>query len=181
MGTTTTTYSVKTGETKTYKTERMILEELIQTEKRRLQTYVLVFRFLKKIDGLKLGDKGREKAREIAKQMGLNYVLRGYCEKWESLNYIETRKRTAIYWNYWMNPEPYLNVNIGYGKKAIKINYKEICEKQFNSCIVDLRKSISAKQSALRTTTPELIDDMEEQVLELQEQIKKLKAKARGN
>ena len=181
MGTTFTTYSTKEGTKKTYKTERQILKEKISEQQRRVQTYLLVFRFIKKIDGLKLGDKGREKAYKIAEQMGLNFCFRGWCNNYESLNYIETKERTFKNWNYWFNPEPNLNVNIGYGKKAIKINYQEICEKEFYRSVTVLRKSISAMQSALRTDKPEQIDAMEEEVLKLQEQIKKLKNSARGN
>lgn len=181
MGTTFTTYSTKEGTKKTYKTERQILKEKIAEQQRRVQTYLLVFRFIKKIDGLKLGDKGREKAYKIAEQMGLNFCFRGWCDKFDSLNYIETKERTFRNWNTWFNPEANLNVNIGYGTKAIKINYQEICEKQFYKCVTELRKSISAMQSALRTDTPEYIDAKEEEVIELQEQIKKLKNSVRGN
>jgi len=181
MGTTFTTYSTKEGTKKTYKTERQILKEKIAEQQRRVQTYLLVFRFIKKIDGLKLGDKGREKAYKIAEQMGLNFCFRGWCNNYDSLNYIETKERTFKNWNTWFNPEANLNVNIGYGTKAIKINYQEICDKQFYKCVTNLRKSISAMQSALRTNKPEEIDTMEEEVIELQEQIKKLKRSARGN
>ena len=181
MGTTFTTYSTKEGTKKTYKTERQILKEKIAEQQRRVQTYLLVFKFIKKIDGLKLGDKGREKAYKIAEQMGLNFCFRGWSNNYDSLNYIETKERTYKNWNYWFNPEANLNVNIGYGTKAIKINYKEICDKQFYNCVTNLRKSISAMQSALRTDKPEQIDTIEEQVIELQEQVKKLKRSARGD
>ena len=180
MGTTFKTYSTTEGHKEIYKTERQILEESIKKEKRRVLTYLLVFRFLKKIDGLKLGDKGREKAYEIAKQIGLNFYFRGYSDKYESTNYIYTQKRTFQNWNFWFEPEADLSMDIGYGRKAIKIDYAEICRKEFYRSVTVLKKSINAKQAALRTNKPEQIDLMETQLKELQEQINKNKSLVRG-
>ena len=180
MGKTIETFSTTKGHSKVWKSERQCLEERIQQEEKMLQTYLLVFKFIKKIDGLKLGDKGREKAYEIAKQIGLNFYFRGYSDKYESTNYIYTQKRTFQNWNFWFEPEANLSIDIGYGKKAIKIDYAEICKKQFYKSVTVLKKSINAKQSALRTNKPEQIDLMETQLKELQEQINKNKSLVRG-
>ena len=181
MGQLIETYSATRGHSKLYKTERRLLEERIEQEKKMLQTYLLVFRFIKKIDGLKLGDKGREKAYEIAQQMGLNFYFRGYSDNYESTNYIYTKERTWKNWNYMFKPVKDLSVDIGYGRKAIKIDYQEICKKEFYRSVTVFRKSISAMQAALKTNKPEIIDNMETQVRELQEQIDKNKASIRGN
>tara|TARA_Y100000401_G_scaffold67979_1_gene54447 strand:+ start:62 stop:607 length:546 start_codon:yes stop_codon:yes gene_type:complete len=181
MGKTIETFSTTKGHSKVWKSERQCIEELIQQEEKMLQTYLLVFRFLKKIDGLKLGDKGREKAYEIAEQMGLNFYFRGYSDNHESTNYIYTKERTWKNWNYAFEPVKDLTVNIGYGRKAIKIDYKEICKKEFYRSVTVFRKSISAMRAALKTNKPEIIDNMEAQVKELQEQIDKNKTSIRGN
>ena len=181
MGKTIETFSATKGHSKVWKSERQCIEGLIQQEEKMLQTYLLVFRFLKKIDGLKLGDKGREKAYEIAEQMGLNFYFRGYSDNHESTNYIYTKERTWKNWNYAFEPVKDLTVNIGYGRKAIKIDYKEICKKEFYRSVTVFRKSISAMRAALKTNKPEIIDNMEAQVKELQEQIDKNKTSIRGN
>lgn len=181
MGQLIETYSTTRGHSKVYKTERRILEERIEQEKKMLQTYLLIFKFIKKIDGLKLGDKGREKAYEIGNKMGLNFYFRGYSDNYESMNYIYTQKRTYRNWNYVFEPVPDLAINIGRARKAVKIDYQEICKEEFYRSVTVFRKSISAMQQALKTNKPEIIDNMEAQVKELQEQIDKNKASIRGN
>ena len=125
MGKTIETYSATKGHSKVWKSERQCLEELIQQEEKMLQTYLLVFKFIKRIDGLKLGDKGREKAYEIAQQMGLNFYFRGYSDNHESTNYIYTKERTWQNWNYAFEPVKDLTIDIGYGRKAIKVDYQK--------------------------------------------------------
>ena len=175
MGKTIETYSTTKGHSKVWKSERQCLEERIQQEEKMLQTYLLIFRFIKKIDGLKLGDKGREKAYEIANKMGLNFYFRGYSDNYESTNYIYTQKRTHRVWNYVFEPVPDLCINIGKARKAVKIDYQEICKKEFYRSVTVFRKSISAMRAALKTNKPEIIDNMETQVRELQEQIENKK------
>ena len=181
MGKTIETFSATKGFSKTYKTERQCLEERIRQEEKMLQTYLLVFKFIKRIDGLKLGDKGREKAYDIAQKMGLNFYFRGYSDNYESMNYIYTQKRTHRNWNYVFEPVPDLCINIGRARKAVKIDYQEICKQEFYRSVTVFRKSINSMRAALKTSKPEIIDNMEAQVKELQEQIDKNKASIRGN
>ena len=181
MGKTIETFSATKGFSKTYKTERQCLEERIRQEEKMLQTYLLVFKFIKRIDGLKLGDKGREKAYDIAQQMGLNFYFRGYSDNYESTNYIYTKERTWKNWNYVFEPVPDLCINIGRARKAVKIDYQEICKQEFYRSVTVFRKSINSMRAALKTSKPEIIDNMEAQVKELQEQIDKNKASIRRN
>ena len=60
-------------------------------------------------------------------------------------------------------------------------DYQEICKQEFYRSVTVFRKSISAMRAALKTNKPEIIDNMEAQVKELQEQIDKNKASIRGN
>ena len=52
------------------------------------------------------------------------------------------------------------SINIGYGKKAIKIDYAEICKKEFYKSVTVLKKSINLKNLLERTVCTRRLDDL---------------------